>query len=214
MPTLVAPGASMARRLGVLLVGLVLVATGVASTINAELGVAPYDVVTTGLHERFGVPLGFAAFLLPLLFAALGRILGGHLGLGTAIATVLVGPILGVMVEVVPEPAALLPRLGLYGLGFAGIAAGVVLVILPELGAGPAELLMLAIAGRGVALAPARTAIELGCVAVGFALGGQVGAGTLAFAVLIGPALRWGLQRAGYSAAEAAVRSDAASPGA
>jgi uncharacterized membrane protein YczE len=105
------------------------------------------------------------------------------------------------------------PRLGLYAVGFVLITAGIVLVIVPDLGAGPAEVLMLAVADRGHPLAPARTAIEVACVGIGFAMGGQVGAGTLVFAVLIGPALRRALTFAGYDADVAATRSDAATPG-
>lgn len=214
MPTFDAPGASVVRRLGLLLLGLCTVASGVACTIRAELGVAPYDVVTTGMHERLGLSLGLAAILLPLAFVVVGRAIGGHIGIGTVIATAIVGPILGFVVEVLPEPAALAPRVGLYVVGFLGIATGIVLVILPELGNGPAELLMLAVAAKDFPLARARTGIELVCVVIGFALGGQVGVGTLAFALLIGPTLRWGLTFVGYSEAEAATHSDAASPGA
>ena len=49
---------------------------------------------------------------------------------------------------------------------------------------------MLAIHDRAIPLAPVRTGIELTCVAIGWAMGGQVGVGTVVFAVLIGPALK------------------------
>ena len=58
-----------------------------------------------------------------------------------------------------------------------------------------------------------RTGIELVCVAVGWAIGGQVGVGTIVFAVLIGPAVRFALPAAGYDSAKAADASDAAAPG-
>lgn len=204
----------MARRMAVQLVGIAAVGTGVALTIRAELGVAPYDVVTTGMHHLLDIPIGVAAVLLPLGFLLAGRALGGWVGIGTALDVALVGPVLGVALDLLPDVEPMVPRLGLYALGFAGITAGIVLVILPELGPGPAEVLMLAVADRGVPLAPARTGIELGCVAAGFAMGGQVGAGTVAFALLIGPALRRGLTFAGYDHRRAATRSDAAAPGA
>jgi uncharacterized membrane protein YczE len=73
---------------------------------------------------------------------------------------------------------------------------------------------MLAIHERGHALAPVRTGIELTSVGVGWAMGGQVGAGTLLFAVLIGPALRRTLEGLGYDTTRAAAASDAAAPGA
>src|SRR3546814_868754 len=51
---------SVARRLGTLAIGLLLVACGVASMIRAELGVAPWDVLTTGTAEATGLDNGIA----------------------------------------------------------------------------------------------------------------------------------------------------------
>jgi uncharacterized membrane protein YczE len=216
----VPPGSSLLRRTVVQSLGILFVATGVACMITAELGVAPYDVVTTGMHETLGLPLGLAAVVLPILFLLLGLVLGagtgrgGLIGLGTVLDVFLVGPILGLVVDLLPELHAMGPRLGAYGIGFAGITLGVVLVIVPDLGAGPAEVVMLVLAQQGRPLAPVRTGIELVCVALGWALGGQVGFGTLAFAVLFGPALRRTLMALGFAPADAATRSDTAAPGA
>lgn len=211
MAALVPSDASRARRLGIFLAGLVCVAVGVACMIRAELGVAPYDVLTTGLHERFGIPMALAAVLLPMVFLAAGAALGGRLGVGSLLAVVLVGPMLGVALDVLPDLDAMAPRLVLYAGGFVVLVVGVALVIVPELGAGPAELLMLAIHQRGLALVPVRTGIELACVAAGWALGGQVGAGTVVFALLVGPALGQALDRLGYATRPAA--EVAGSPG-
>jgi uncharacterized membrane protein YczE len=206
----------MRRRLGVQVAGMVLVSSGVASMIRSELGVAPYDVVTTGLHERIGMPIGVAAVLLPILFAGVGLAMGGRnrIGLGTLLDTVLVGPLLGLVLHVLPEVEAMVPRLGYFVGGFGVLTVGIVLVIVPDLGAGPAEVLMLAVSDRGYPLARARTGIEAVCVIAGWALGGQVGFGTIAFAVLIGPSLRRTLTWSGYDHEQAAVRSDTAAPGA
>jgi uncharacterized membrane protein YczE len=214
MPTVLAPGAPLVRRLAVLAAGIALVAIGVAVTIHAELGVAPYDVVTTGMHEQLGLALGLAAIVLPVVFVGIGVLCGGRIGAGTVVCTLAVGPVLGVVDQLLPRVEPLLLRIPMFAAGFCSIAAGVVLCILPELGAGPAEVLMLAIADRGRPLAPVRTGIEAGCVVVGFGMGGQVGVGTLAFAGLIGPALRRLLTLAGYDDRAAATRSDTASPGA
>jgi uncharacterized membrane protein YczE len=220
MVVAVPPGSSLLRRIVVQALGIALVATGVAFMITAELGVAPYDVVTTGMHESLGLPLGLAAVVLPILFVLVGIVLGagagrgGLIGLGTVLDVFLVGPLLGLIVDLLPALPAGPPRLGAYGVGFAGITLGVVLVIVPDLGAGPAEVVMLVIARRGRPLAPVRTGIELVCVALGWALGGQVGLGTLAFAVLFGPALRRTLTAVGFAPDEAATRSDTAAPGA
>lgn len=203
------------RRLAILAISLVLVATGVALMIRAEIGVAPYDVLTTGLASLTGIEIGVAAMLLPLAFTLLGWALGGRVGPGTVIAVLLVGPILGLVLHLLPdavEPMA--PRLVLFTVGFAVLAAGITGVVLAEIGPGPAELLMLAIHRKGYALAPVRTVIEVVSVAIGWAMGGQVGAGTVAVAILIGPTLRWTLSTAGYDSTAAAEASDRAAPGA
>jgi uncharacterized membrane protein YczE len=72
---------------------------------------------------------------------------------------------------------------------------------------------MLAIHERGVPLVRVRTGIELGCIAVGWALGGQVGVGTVVFALLIGPALRRALEAVGYDTQAAIAAADAVVPG-
>lgn len=202
------------RRLTILLVGLALVAAGVAFTIRAEVGVAPYDVLTTGLADASGVDVAWAAMALPLLFTLLGWFLGRRPGPGTLLAVLLVGPMLGVVLAAVAEQSALAPRIALFVVGFVLIALGVTAVIVAEIGPGPAEIVMLAIHDKGVALAPARTGIELGCVGAGWILGGQVGAGTVVVALTIGPVLRFLLTRAGYQPQVAEATADCAAPGA
>ncbi len=214
MPIAATPQTPVARRLATLLAGLVLVAGGVALTIRGEVGVAPYDVLTTGLAERTGMPLGLAAMVLPLAFVVLGWLLGRPPGPGTLLAVLLVGPTLALVIDRVPSQEAMIPRLALFGVGFVVLALGITAVVVAEIGAGPAEIVMLAIHDKGYPLAPVRTGIELSCVALGWAMGGQVGVGTVVFAAAIGVTLRWMLVAAGYPSAKAAEASDAASPGA
>lgn len=214
MPLAATTESPLARRLGTLGLGLVLVGSGVAMMIRAEVGVAPYDVLTTGIADATGIEIGLAAMLLPLGFTLLGWLLGRPPGPGTVLAVLLVGPILGVVLDALPEQSAMAPRLGLFGAGFLLVAAGITAVIIAEIGPGPAEIVMLAIHDKGYALSPVRTGIELTCVAVGWAIGGQIGAGTVVVALLIGPLLRWMLTTAGFESQRAEEISDCAAPGA
>ena len=212
MPLAAPPDAPLARRLATLLVGIACVAVGVALMIRAELGVAPYDVFSTGVAETFDLPIGVAAMVVPVVFVGLGLLLGGRLGAGTAISTALVGPVLGLVLDRVPEHEAMVPRLGFFVVGAVVVACGITAVVVAELGAGPAELLMLAIHDRGHELARTRTGIELSAVAAGWALGGQVGIGTAVFALTIGVVLRAMLRLAGYRSGpvdDAALRAEA-----
>jgi len=198
VPIAATPDSPLRRRVALLLGGIALVSIGVALTIRAELGVAPYDVLTTGISDRTGIPIGAAAFALPAAFVGLGLLLGRRPGPGTLVATVLVGPLIGAILAVLPEVTGLAARVPLFAVGCALVACGITAVVVAETGPGPAELVMLAIHDRGLPLASVRTAIEVACVAAGAILGGQLGVGTALFAVGIGPALRHLLDAAGY----------------
>jgi uncharacterized membrane protein YczE len=208
------PDSSLGRRLGTLAIGLVTVASGVAMMIQAEIGVAPYDALATGIADAANIEIGLAAMLLPLVFTIIGWALGRPPGPGTVLAVLFVGPILGLVLDALPAHEAMAPRLLLFTLGFLLIGAGITAVVIAEIGPGPAEIVMLAIHDKGVPLARARTGIELTCVALGWIIGGQIGVGTALVAVLIGPLLRWMLSAVGFDAARSAEVSDCAAPGA
>ena len=77
--------------------------------------------------------------------------------------------------------------------------AGSAFYIGAAMGAGPRDSLMLVVSRRlGVRIGVARTGIEVAALALGFALGGTAGVGTLVFALGIGPAVElsfWLLER-------------------
>jgi uncharacterized membrane protein YczE len=209
------PDAPVARKLGTLAFGLLLVASGVALMIRAELGVAPWDVLNTGLAKAAGVDIGVAAMVLPLAVSLLGWALGRRPGPGTVLAVLLVGPMLSAILRQIPHQEALVTRVAFFAVAFVVIAAGITAVIVAEFGPGPAEMVMLAIHDRGYPLAASRTAMELVCVSVGWAIGGQVGVGTVAVAVLLGPTLRRMLTATGFDAVgNVDEASDCAAPGA
>ena len=102
--------------------------------------------------------------------------------------------------------------LDVVGIVIVGIASA--LYIGANFGAGPRDSLMLAVARRGPRIAVARTCTEVSALALGFALGGSVGIGTLLFALGIGLCMEgayWVLMRMGltYPAPKAAAAAAA-----
>ena len=97
-----------------------------------------------------------------------------------------------------------------------GVASA--LYIGAALGAGPRDSLMLVLARRaGRRVGVARTVIESAVTVVGFALGGKVGVGTLAFALGIGPSIElsfWLLGALARSLSRHSRRSSASTIGA
>ena len=174
-------------RLFNLFAGLILFGVSIALMLSAELGVDPWDVLHQGVARQTGIPFGTVVILTSLLVLVLWIPLRQRPGFGTMANAVIVGLAAGATLAVLPDLDTLAPRFAFLagGILLNGVATG--LYIGARLGPGPRDGLMTGLAARGLPLGPARTAIEVGVLAIGWGLGGQVGIGTLVYAVLIGP---------------------------
>lgn len=74
-------------------IGLALVAGGICLAISTNLGPGPSEVLMLGLH-RIGVPLVASRWLIDGIHLTLGWLLGGPLGVGTAIFLATMGPMI------------------------------------------------------------------------------------------------------------------------
>jgi uncharacterized membrane protein YczE len=187
--------AELRRRLPRLLVGVVVLGVGIALTLQAELGVSPYDVLHQGLADVTGLSFGAVVVLLGLLILLLWIPLGQRMGIGTVINTLTVGWITDAGLEVIPVPSEDALRWVMLVSGIVITSFGMALYIGAGLGPGPRDGLMTGIAAKGYRLWIVRTVLELIALAVGWALGGDVGVGTVLFAFAIGPLGHWFLAR-------------------
>lgn len=176
------------RRVTQLLVGLLLYGLAIALMVRAGIGVSPWDVLTQGISLRTGLPFGLVTNLIGLGVLILWIPLRQRPGVGTALNVLLVGPSAQLGLTVLPRPAELLPRVGLFVGGLLLLAAATGLYVGARLGPGPRDGLMTGLTARtGWPVWAVRGGIELTVTAIGWLLGGNVGVGTLAFALLIGP---------------------------
>ena len=191
-------------RLALLALGLTLFGAGEALVVAAGLGNSPWTVLAEGLavHSPLGVGGATVAVSMVVLLAWIP--LRQRPGLGTIANAVMVGWVLGLVLAALGELEGTGMRVvGLLGgIGLVGLGSGFYLGA--ALGPGPRDGLMTGLHRRtGWPIAAVRGSIEVSAVAVGAALGGTVGIGTLTFAVLIGPAVALGLRSlSGVSAAE------------
>lgn len=177
-----------ARRIAQLLVGLFLYGIAIAMMVRAGIGVAPWDVLTQGLVKQTGISFGIITIIVGAIVLLLWIPIRQKPGVGTVLNILLIGPAADFGLALLPqqhEPA-------LQGLMFAGglalLAVATGLYVGARLGPGPRDGLMTGIHARwGWKIWIVRTGIEVTVLAVGWLLGGQVGIGTLAFALLIGP---------------------------
>lgn len=175
------------RRLPRLVPGLVACGVGLALMVRADLGLGPWEALHQGLSERSGVPIGTMGILVGLVVLAFWVPLRQRPGVGTVCNVVLIGLVIDAVLAVAPEPERLVVRTACLVAGIVLMGVGSGLYIGAGLGPGPRDGLMTGLAGRGHSLRLVRTLIELAALAAGWALGGTVGVGTIAFALGIGP---------------------------
>ena len=190
------PGAAeLRRRLPNLVVGIVVLSAGVTLVLRAQLGVSSYDVLHQGLSMVTGLSFGTVVVLLGLLILVVWIPIGQRFGLGTILNTVTVGFIVDVFLGWLPAPEPLAWRWPMLVSGILVTALGTGLYIGAGLGPGPRDGLMTGLAAKGHPLWLVRTGLEASALVAGWALGGDVGVGTLLFAVSIGPLSHWFLAR-------------------
>ena len=168
---------------------------GLALMVLADLGLGPWEALHQGLSERSGVPIGTVGILVGFAVLAAWVPLRQRPGVGTLCNVVLIGLVIDAVLAVAPEPEALVVRVTCLVAGIVAMGIGSGLYIGAGLGPGPRDGLMTGIAARGHSLRLVRTLIELTALAAGWALGGTVGVGTLAFALGIGPLVQAALGR-------------------
>ena len=176
-----------AARLARLYLGLGAFGVSLALMVRARLGLGPWDVLHQGIARHLGVQLGWVTIGVSGLVLLAWIPLRQRPGLGTVSNVIAVGLVVNGALDVLPAPGSLVWRA-------VWLAGGIVLnglatacYIGAGLGPGPRDGLMTGIAARGHSLRVVRTLIELSVLAIGFALGGTVGVGTVAYALSIGP---------------------------
>jgi uncharacterized membrane protein YczE len=178
----------LGRRLVQLYAGLLLYGFSIALMVRSHLGLAPWDVLHSGLTKWFPIDIGQALVIVSFV-VMLGWIpLREMPGIGTISNALVIGLSTDGFLAVLPSPHALGLRavLLLAGVGLQGVATAA--YIGAQLGRGPRDGLMTGLARRtGRSLRLVRTCMELTVVAIGLLLGGVAGLGTILYALAIGP---------------------------
>jgi uncharacterized membrane protein YczE len=199
----------LAIRAVVLFAGLTLFAAAIVSLLESGLGLAPWDVFHLGIAAHSALTIGTAGIVVGLVVLTGAWALGHPPGFGTLANAIVIGALVDVFRAndaVARLSQGSLPTrlvLLILGIGLFGVASA--LYIGAGLGAGPRDSLMLVLSRRtGVRIAVVRGAIEVTVVVTGALLGGTFGVGTIAVALLVGPAVEagfWGLERTGLAVA-------------
>jgi len=178
----------LGRRLPQLYVGLVAYGVSLALMVRGDLGLAPWDVLHSGLTQHLPITLGQAVVLMSFVVLLLWIPLREMPGLGTISNAFVVGLSADATLSLLERPDAMALRIAfmLSGIVLCGLATA--LYIGAQLGRGPRDGLMTGLARRtGRSLRLVRTLLEVSVVLVGLLLGGRLGVGTVLYAFAIGP---------------------------
>lgn len=163
--------------------GLLVFAFGVYLTIRASIGLAPWDVLATGVSERTPLSYGDATLLISVLILLIDVCLREHIGLGMILDALIVGKAVDLytFLNLVPKQESLLAGAAMMAGGFFIMAFGQWVYMSAGLGCGPRDSLLVALGKRvrKVPIGVVAFALQGAALLAGWLLGGPVGVGTV-----------------------------------
>jgi len=179
----------MVQRFIRLFVGLFLFAVGIVLTINANLGLSPWDVFHQGITYLTGITMGQASIGVGIILVMINAFLGERLGWGSLCNMFFIGLFMDLIMlnHIIPISNKVVSGLIMMFLGMFIIGLASYFYIGAELGSGPRDGLMIALTKRtNRSVRFIRNSIEISALIVGYLLGGFVGLGTLIMSVVLG----------------------------
>ena len=178
------------KRYTRLFIGLLFYSVGIVFTIHANLGLAPWDALHSGLSQMFGIPFGQISILVGLIILIATYQLKESIGIGTITNIVVIGLLIDYIfyIELIPIAQTLLGGISMLIVGMVLIAFASYYYIGSGFGAGPRDALMTSltrVTKKPVGLI--RGLIETSVLLMGYFLGAKIGLGTFIIAFGIGP---------------------------
>ncbi len=192
-----------------IILGLFLFALGIVMTINANLGVAPWDVFHQGLSNTFAITMGRASIIVGFLIVLVDLILGQNIGWATIMNMILIGTFMDILMlnNLVPTFDGFLPNIMMILLGVLSQGYGCWIYLSMGLGAGPRDGLMVVLTKKtGKSVRVVKSFIELCATIVGYLLGGSVGIGTLIMAMFGGQIFQFAFKTVKFDVKEVSNR--------
>ena len=174
----------LGKKALLLFVGFFVLALASVLLKQANIGLGPWDALHDGISRQTPLTYGQASI----------AVCKERLGFGTLLNILVIGTFVDILLAAgwIPKlSGAFLPGL-IYGtLGVTLMAVGIWLYISAAMGAGPRDSLMVILARRtGKPVGACRACVEALALLAGWALGGQVGMGTILFTLMGGPIMQ------------------------
>lgn len=188
-----------------LFLGYFVCALGIVMTINANLGLAPWDVFHQGISNVFRITMGKAHILVGVSIVILNSILEEKVGWGTLFNMIFIGIFIDILMlnNLVPVFDGFILSFIMMLLGMLVLGFGCYLYISVGLGSGPRDGLMIGFVKKtNKSVRLVKNTQEIIAVAVGYILGGHVGIGTLIMAIVGGYATQFAFKLAKFDVSQ------------
>lgn len=165
-----------------LMAGFFVYSLGIAFSVNAQLGLAPWEVFHQGMSNQLGISMGVAIQIAGAAILILDVLLHERIGWGTIGNVYFVGFFLDLIQQsgLIPLYQGFLPRILMMLAGIILISLATYLYLGAQLGSGPRDGLMVALSKMlKLPVGVIRGAIELTALIAGYFMGGSIGWGTL-----------------------------------
>lgn len=176
-------------RITKLFVGLSLYAIGIVLTINANLGLAPWDIFHQGLAKLVNITIGQASIAVGLVLVILDAVLGERVGWGTIGNMLFIGWFMDILMlnNIIPVFDNIVIQILMMFTGMFVVGIASYFYLSAGLGSGPRDGIMVALTKRSdKSVRFIRNSIETSALILGYFMGGYVGAGTFVMALTTG----------------------------
>ena len=185
-------------------VSLFLNGFGIYLTIQANIGAAPWDVLSLGLSKSLGILYGTASIAVSVTILILDILMKEPIGVAMFIDAVVVGKAVDFFnwLHPVPPCRSLLTAISVLFTGLFVLAYTQYTYMVASLGCGPRDTLMVGLAKRvkRVPIGLVSAAILSTATLIGWLLGGPVGLGTLLCAFCAGPIMQFAFRTVRFDA--------------
>ncbi|MGB5823761.1 MAG: hypothetical protein WBH44_06770 [Proteocatella sp.] len=181
------------RKLILLNVGFLFCALGTAFFIKSGSGMAPWEVLHSGLAKTLGIRIGRAGIIVSGVIVALDYFLGAKIGFGTIFNMINIGLFTDIILsfDIIKTSSIFAIQISFLFIGMFFMNIGMWLYISQGMGAGPRDGLMVAVAKKtNISIQVLKSSIEMGAVVAGVMLGGSFGIGTVICAIFSGPVMK------------------------
>lgn len=188
-----------------LFIGYFVCAIGMVMTINANLGVSPWDVLHQGIGNVTDLTIGKASIILGFIIVLIDVFLGQNIGWGTIFNMIFIGTFVDFLMinKLVPIFNTFIPSFLMMLLGMLILGYGCFIYIGAGMGAGPRDGLMVALTkktNRSVRFV--KNSLEILALTIGYFLGGSVGIGTAIMAIMGGYFLQFAFKTINFNVSE------------